>query len=84
MPGCLICPRECPAESIYGEKHTVHVIDQAKCTKCGTCLDVCPPRFNAVKKLSGVPVPAVERGIKVERKKNGEAGGDNVTWSTRS
>ena len=66
---CLICQRECPAESLYGEKHTVHVIDQAKCTKCGTCLDVCPPRFSAVKKLSGVPVPAVERGIKVERKK---------------
>ncbi|MCL4522439.1 MAG: NADH-quinone oxidoreductase subunit NuoF [Acidobacteria bacterium] len=66
---CLICHRECPAESIYGEKQMVHVIDQNKCTKCGTCLDVCPPRFSAVKKLSGEPVPAVERGIKVERKK---------------
>jgi NADP-reducing hydrogenase subunit HndC len=66
---CLICMRECPAESIYGEKHTVHVIDQGKCTKCGTCLDVCPPRFGAVKKLSGEPVPEVEHGIKVERKK---------------
>jgi len=66
---CLICQRECPAEAIYGEKHVVHVIDQTKCTKCGTCLDVCPPRFNAVKKLSGEPVPYVERGIRVERKK---------------
>jgi NADH:ubiquinone oxidoreductase subunit F (NADH-binding)/(2Fe-2S) ferredoxin/NAD-dependent dihydropyrimidine dehydrogenase PreA subunit len=66
---CLICVRECPAESIYGEKNIVHVIDQAKCTKCGTCLDVCPDRFNAVKKLSGEPVPVVERGIVVERKR---------------
>lgn len=66
---CLICQRECPAGSIYGEKHVVHVIDQTKCTKCGTCLDVCPPRFGAVKKLTGEPVPAVERGIRVERKK---------------
>jgi NADH:ubiquinone oxidoreductase subunit F (NADH-binding)/(2Fe-2S) ferredoxin/NAD-dependent dihydropyrimidine dehydrogenase PreA subunit len=66
---CLICARECPAESIYGEKNIVHVIDQTKCTKCGTCLDVCPDRFNAVKKLSGEPVPVVERGIVVERKR---------------
>ncbi len=66
---CLICKRECPAEAIYGEKHIVHVIDQSKCTKCGTCLEVCPPRFGAVKKLSGEPVPPVERGMKVERKK---------------
>lgn len=66
---CLICKRECPAEAIYGEKHMVHVIDQSRCTKCGTCLDVCPPRFAAVKKLSGEPVPPVERGMKVERKK---------------
>jgi NADH:ubiquinone oxidoreductase subunit F (NADH-binding) len=66
---CLICLRECPAESIYGEKNTIHVIDQTKCTKCGTCFDVCPPRFGAVKKISGEPVPFVERGIPVERKK---------------
>jgi Fe-S-cluster-containing hydrogenase component 2 len=38
----------------------VHVIDQEKCIKCGTCLDACPPRFNAVVKLSGekVEVPS--------------------------
>ena len=28
-----------------------------KCTKCGTCFEVCPPRFGAVKKISGEPVP---------------------------
>jgi NADH-quinone oxidoreductase subunit F len=67
---CLICKRDCPAESIYGEKNILHVIDQAKCTKCGNCFDVCPPRFNAVRKLSGEPVPLVEKGIVLDRKKS--------------
>ncbi|MFC1984500.1 NADH-ubiquinone oxidoreductase-F iron-sulfur binding region domain-containing protein [Chloroflexota bacterium] len=55
---CLICFRECPAEAIIGAKNQIHVIDQTKCTKCGTCLDFCPPRFGAVKNISGEPVPA--------------------------
>lgn len=54
---CLICLRECPVEAISGGKDLIHVIDQVKCTKCGTCYEVCPPRFGAVVKLSGVPVP---------------------------
>ena len=54
----MICGRECPVGAISGGKGLVHVIDQDKCTKCGTCFDVCPARFNAVKKLSGEPVPA--------------------------
>jgi NADH:ubiquinone oxidoreductase subunit F (NADH-binding)/(2Fe-2S) ferredoxin/NAD-dependent dihydropyrimidine dehydrogenase PreA subunit len=54
---CMICARECPSEAISGGKNQIHVIDQTKCTKCGTCLDVCPPRFGAVRKLSGEPVP---------------------------
>jgi ferredoxin len=31
----------------------VHVIDQDKCTKCGQCLEVCPPKVSAVRKVSG-------------------------------
>jgi NADH-quinone oxidoreductase subunit F len=31
----------------------IHVIDNDKCIKCGTCIDVCPPRFDAVIKASG-------------------------------
>ena len=57
-PACLICLRNCPAEAIDGGKNRVHVIDQGKCTKCGTCFDLCPPRFAAVKRISGEPVPA--------------------------
>lgn len=55
---CLICLRNCPQGAINGGKNLVHWIDQEKCTKCGICLEVCPPRFSAVTKLSGEPVPA--------------------------
>ncbi|MDI6895632.1 MAG: NADH-quinone oxidoreductase subunit NuoF [Bacillota bacterium] len=55
---CMICLRNCPAEAISGGKGQVHVIDQSRCTRCGTCYDVCPPHFGAVRRVSGQPVPA--------------------------
>ena len=54
---CMICLRKCPADAIDGAKKKIHVIDPEKCTNCGTCFEVCPPRFDAVKKISGVPAP---------------------------
>jgi Fe-S-cluster-containing hydrogenase component 2 len=54
---CMICLRKCPAEAIEGGKNLIHFIDQEKCIKCGTCLEACPPRFGAVTKFSGQPVP---------------------------
>ena len=54
---CMICFKKCPVEAIAGGKNRIHVIDQEKCIKCGTCLDACPPRFGAVKTISGAPVP---------------------------
>ncbi len=54
---CMICLRRCPAEAIVGGKNLIHVIDQDKCIKCGTCFEACPPRFGAVTKISGEPVP---------------------------
>jgi len=54
---CMICLRKCPAEAIDGGKKKIHIIDQEKCTKCGTCFEACPPRFGAVQKISGEPVP---------------------------
>lgn len=44
--GCTRCARNCPADAISGQVKEVHVIDQSKCTKCGTCYDVC--RFGAI------------------------------------
>ena len=55
--GCLICFKKCPAQAIDGDRKKIHVIDQAKCTTCGVCFEVCPSKFDAVRKISGVPVP---------------------------
>ena len=44
--GCTMCVRACGVEAIDGEKKQPHLIDQAKCIKCGACFDVC--KFNAV------------------------------------
>jgi len=54
---CMICRKRCPVEAIAGAKNQIHVIDQDKCIKCGTCFEACPPRFGAVNKISGEPVP---------------------------
>ncbi len=69
---CMACLKNCAVGAISGGKKLVHVVDQAICTKCGTCLDVCPPRFDAVVKISGVPVPEpVPQGTQVTRKRGG-------------
>ena len=54
---CMICRKRCPVEAISGGKNLIHVIDQEKCIKCGTCFEVCPPRFGAVDQIPGAPVP---------------------------
>ena len=70
---CLICLRECPTKAITGDKNLIHVIDQGKCNKCGKCLEVCPPRFSAATKVSGVNVPEpILVGAKVIHKRGEE------------
>jgi len=70
---CMICARKCPADAIDGGKNKIHLVDQDKCTKCGTCYEVCPSRFSAVTKISGAPVPdpipEEERSIRKKKKK---------------
>jgi coenzyme F420-reducing hydrogenase delta subunit/Fe-S-cluster-containing hydrogenase component 2 len=70
---CMICYKKCPVEAIDGGKNRIHVIDQDQCIKCGTCFYACPPRFGAVKTVSGEPVPAsipeAERTIARKSKK---------------
>ena len=52
--GCEHCVLVCPTEAIKGEKGEIKVIEQEKCSKCGTCLEICPPAYDAVVKLSPV------------------------------
>jgi len=54
---CMACARRCPVEAIISAKQEVHVIDQEKCIKCGTCIEVCPTKFSAIIKIVGQPVP---------------------------
>ncbi len=49
---CDACVGTCPVEAIYTGKKGIKVIDQSKCTKCGSCVDACPPQYSAVIKLS--------------------------------
>ncbi len=51
---CEHCVLTCPTEAIEGGAGKVKHIDQEKCVGCGTCLDVCPPEYNAVIKLSPI------------------------------
>jgi NADH-quinone oxidoreductase subunit F len=66
---CEHCVLTCPTEAIKGGTGEVKHIEQDKCVNCGTCLDVCPPEYDAVVKLSPITeLPpedkeAKERGI---------------------
>src|SRR3990172_2469364 len=72
--GCQICFRNCPVQAISGGKRIIHVIDQSKCTKCNTCLSVCPERFSAVIKVSGETIQVPDEPIPVpERPRAGRA-----------
>jgi NADH-quinone oxidoreductase subunit F len=66
---CGLCLKNCAVGAISGKKGAVHIIDQKKCIKCDTCYDVCPDKSNAVRKISGEPVPApVQPGTQIKRK----------------
>lgn len=70
---CMICLRRCPVEAITGDRNQIHVIDQGKCIKCGTCFEVCPSRFRAVEKLIGKPAPPIpEEARAIVRKGRGD------------
>lgn len=51
---CEHCVLVCPTEAIKGGKGEIKVIDQEKCSKCGTCREVCPPEYRAVTKISPI------------------------------
>ena len=72
--GCQICLKKCPSHGVIGGKSLIHVIDQDACNACGVCFDVCPAKFDAVERLSGVPVPPPipEEQRTIVRKKRGQ------------
>lgn len=73
--GCEHCVLTCPTEAIKGGKGEIKVIDQEKCSKCGTCLEVCPPEYNAVIKLSPISLlPSSKR--RSERREESERKGN--------
>jgi NADH-quinone oxidoreductase subunit F len=45
-------------EAIFTRKDGLKAVDQAKCVKCHSCWDACPPEYDAVLKVS--PPPAGE------------------------
>jgi len=49
---CDACVGSCAVECIGTARKGWKLIDQEKCVKCGTCVDACPPQYNAVIKLS--------------------------------
>jgi NADH-quinone oxidoreductase subunit F len=49
---CDACVGTCTVEAIFPNKKRIKVVDQEKCVKCGTCLEACPPQYNAIVKLS--------------------------------
>jgi len=44
--GCQLCIKSCSENAISGKKKERHVIDPAKCIKCGVCKSIC--KFDAV------------------------------------
>lgn len=47
--GCSRCSRSCHAEAISGVLKSPYVIDQSKCVKCYTCIDLCA--FGAIEEV---------------------------------
>ncbi len=46
--GCTLCVKKCPVGAITGEKQKPHLLDAAKCIKCGICFNAC--KFEAIRR----------------------------------
>jgi NADH-quinone oxidoreductase subunit F len=60
--GCDVCVGCCPVDAIFTTSTRKKGIDQQVCVKCGECKVVCPPEYDAVRRVSPAEgVPIVER-----------------------
>jgi NADH-quinone oxidoreductase subunit F len=50
--GCMLCLKSCPVGAISGIKNEVHSIDKDSCIKCGTCIELCSAKYNAIEPVS--------------------------------
>ncbi|MFY9637726.1 MAG: NADH-quinone oxidoreductase subunit NuoF [Methanobacterium sp.] len=50
--GCMLCLKSCPVGAISGIKNEVHRIDKDNCIKCGTCIELCSAKYNAIEPVS--------------------------------
>lgn len=62
--GCDHCVLACPAEAVFSDENGLKVVDQSKCTKCGSCELVCPVEYNAVIRLSPVSLVPENRRVR--------------------
>lgn len=51
--GCMLCLKSCPTGAVTGLKKEPHSINQDKCIKCGTCIELCSGKYNAIEVISG-------------------------------
>jgi len=56
VPGLYHLRRKCPSNAIMGGKNLIHIVDR-RSARSAAPVEVCPPRFRAITKISGVPVP---------------------------
>lgn len=50
--GCMLCLKSCPVGAVSGIKKELHSIDKDNCIKCGTCIELCSGKYNAIERVS--------------------------------
>jgi NADH-quinone oxidoreductase subunit F len=71
--GCDACATACPVDAVFTTSNRKKGVDQELCVKCGECMVVCPPEYDAVRKVSPPDqVPHIEKPPqeKPEKKEN--------------